>query len=144
LIYLLDVNLLIALLDANHIHYTVAHDWFKRIGSRGWATCPITENGFLRIVASPTYPNSFGSPETVFEVLRDFCARKDHHFWPDDFSVLEIELVQPAMAMPSRHVTDLYLLSLANRHQGRLATFDRRIPLDLISHGKTGIHLVAG
>ena len=60
--YLLDVNVLIALVDPAHVHHEPAHAWFSQQGSTSWATCPMTENGLLRIVGHPRYPNSPGSP----------------------------------------------------------------------------------
>jgi hypothetical protein len=67
--YLLDVNLLIALIDPTHIGHDAAHNWFGSIGSVSWATCPITENGVIRIVGHPKYPNSMGSPAAAAPIV---------------------------------------------------------------------------
>jgi toxin-antitoxin system PIN domain toxin len=141
-IHLLDVNLLIALLDRNHVHHEAASDWFNQVGRRGWATCPITENGFLRILSSSSYPIALESADSVLDLLRSFCSQKGHHFWPDNISLLEVTNNFSADAITSRDITDVYLLALAVRNNGKFATFDRRIPTDLIVGGPERLLLI--
>ena len=81
--YLLDVNVLMALIDPGHIHHDVAHEWFARDGVSAWATCPITENGVLRIIGHPSYPNSPGNPAAVAPFLHAMRALVGHVFWSD-------------------------------------------------------------
>ena len=126
---LLDVNILVALFDPDHVHHDLAHDWFADHRTRGWATCPITENGFLRIVTNPRYQPDPPRPETAAAQLRQFCESGHHHLWHDLVSLRDRKLFALRAAGGSRHITDVYLLGLAKRMNGTLATFDRGIPL---------------
>jgi predicted nucleic acid-binding protein len=85
--YLLDVNVLIALSDPMHLHHDAAHRWFGSHGKESWATCPITENGFVRIASHPSYPNRPGDTPVVLSLLRQMCAVEGHHFWPDGITI---------------------------------------------------------
>ena len=87
--FLLDVNILIALVDPAHVQHDEAHAWFSRVGKRNFATCPITENGLLRIVGHPKYPNSPGPPSSVANLLAAFRGLSGHHFWPDIISIAD-------------------------------------------------------
>jgi toxin-antitoxin system PIN domain toxin len=126
---LLDVNVLVALFDPDHIHHEPAHGWFAQHSASGWATCPLTENGLVRVLAHPAYSPVAERPALVLDRLRAFCGSGGHEFWPDDVSLRDADLFQPGSPPSHRQVTDLYLLALAVRRQGRLATFDRAIPL---------------
>ena len=130
--FLLDVNVLIALVDPHHVHHDAAHAWFADRGRSAWATCPITENGFVRVLSQPNYPNRPGDAPAALTILRQWCATPEHRFWPDDVTLRD--LVDSGTIFTSVHVTDVYLLGLAVRNGGRLATFDRRIPISTI-HG---------
>ncbi len=81
--HLLDINVLLALADPTHVHHETAHEWFGQTGRKSWATCPITENGFVRIASHPQYPNRPGSPHEVAALLQIIVALPGHHFWPD-------------------------------------------------------------
>ncbi len=142
MIYLLDVNLLIALVDENHVHFSLANDWFRQMGKSQWATCPMTENGFLRILSSRAYPLEFNRPGQVFDLLRKLCADTHHRFWPDDFSLLDLPGEADQFVTQSRNITDLYLLALAIRHEGRLATLDQRIPARQVEGGDAALFVV--
>ena len=111
---LLDVNVLIALIDPAHEFHTAAHTWFQRNRHYGWATCPITENGCLRILSKPGYP----FPGLTVPMVRDILARlvesEGHRFWPDAVSILEPNGFELAGAGP-KNLTHLYLLRLALR-----------------------------
>ena len=126
---LLDVNLLVALHDPAHPNYEEAHAWFAAQRKRGWATCPLTLNGCVRVLSNPAYPSIEATPREVISRLRILCAAPDHHFWEDSISLLDPALFRPALIPGHRSITDLYLLSLAVTHHGKLATFDRSIPL---------------
>jgi len=134
-VYLLDVNVLIALIDPGHVHHDAAHVWFERSGSGAWATCPFTENGVLRIVSHPRYPNSPGSPTAVAPLLKRLCALAGHVAWPDDVSILDHALFDVSRLLSFAQVTDSYLLGLASAHGGKLATFDRRLVADAVRGG---------
>ncbi|MDB5430972.1 MAG: domain protein family protein [Caulobacter sp.] len=141
--YLLDVNVLIALIDPAHIQHDSAHRWFATHGQSSWATCPLTENGVLRIVGHARYPNSPGSPAAVAQAVAGLRALPGHVFWPDDVSLLINDLVDTARLLNSSQVTDSYLLALACAHGGRLATFDRRLVTDAVHGGADGLCVIA-
>jgi len=132
--YLLDVNVLIALVDAAHVQHEAAHAWFEQTGRHAWATCPLTENGLLRIVGHARYPNSPGTPAQVADILVGLRALPGHRFWPDDLSFADGR-VDTSRLLSSGQVTDTYLLALAQAHGGRLATFDRRLVVDAVKGG---------
>lgn len=140
--FLLDVNVLIALIDPGHVAHNDAHAWFETTGEREWATCPLTENGVIRIVGSPKYPNSPGSPADVAEIVRKMRALPGHQFWPDDLSLVGSEHVDATKIMTSGQVTDIYLLALAKAKGGQLATFDRRLSVAAVKGGKSALHLI--
>ena len=129
---LLDVNLLVALFDPDHIHHDAAHDWFADEGSAGWASCPITESGFARVLTNPAYGGMPLRTVEVIERLRTFCKSKHHVFWPDAVSFCDRRLFNPAVILGHRQLTDIYLLGLAKHMDGRLATFDSSIPLSAV------------
>jgi toxin-antitoxin system PIN domain toxin len=124
---LLDVNVLIALFDVEHVHHEAAHDWFADQRDHGWATCAITENGFLRVL---THPRALIEADraAVFASLRAFCASGHHEFWPDAVSLRDETLFDSSVTISHRQLTDVYLLGLATRMGGSLATFDGSIP----------------
>jgi hypothetical protein len=125
--YLLDVNVLLALLDPQHVFHAAAHAWAARAAGARWLTCPLVQNGALRVASQAAYSERLGTAASVREVLAAFCADPRHEFCPDDVSLLDpAHLVRPELLTPGR-VTDLYLLALARHHDARLATFDRRI-----------------
>jgi toxin-antitoxin system PIN domain toxin len=126
---LLDVNILVALFDADHVHHDLAHDWLAEEGRRAWATCAVTENGFIRVVSNPHYhPNSTIRPAVAADALRQFCRSGGHQFWKNTVSLCDRKLFDLSVAGSYRQLTDIYLLGLARAMGGRLATFDRTIP----------------
>ena len=125
---LLDVNVLIALLDAAHIHHRLASSWLQREIDAGWASCPITQNGCIRIMSQPAYPGALAAADVALR-LAEAAAGAEHQFWPADVNLLEAGRVDWQRVLGHRQVTDVYLLALALRHGGRLVTFDRRITL---------------
>jgi len=140
--FLLDVNVLIALIDPMHVRHDKAHIWFATSGRRAWATCPFTENGVLRIVGHSRYPNSPGTPAAVAALMTAFLAHPGHEFWSDDVSLLDRKYVQPERLLDSAQVTDSYLLALAAAHGGILATFDRQLVTDAVIHGARSLYLI--
>lgn len=124
---LLDVNVLIALLDANHLHHRRAAEWLEENAASGWASCPLKQNGCIRIMSQPGYPNPVPA-SAVAERLREAAALPLHPFWPDDLSLLTPGLIDWRHILGSRQVTDAYLLALAVKRQGRLVTLDKDIP----------------
>ena len=128
---LLDVNVLIALLDADHSLHVRATQWFAGHAKPGWASCPITQNGCMRIMSSPGYPNAL-PVRAIIERLGGACAGNVHEFWADDISLLDAAIVHPARIHGPRQLTDIYLLALATRHGGRLVTFDAGIAVEAV------------
>ena len=140
--YLLDVNVLIALIDPAHVQHDRAHEWFAAQGLEAWATCPLTENGVLRIVGHPRYHNSPGTPAAVAELMAVLRGLGGHEFWPDDVSLLDSQLIDSARLLDSGQVTDSYLLALARAHDGKLATFDRHLVADAVNGGAQALHRI--
>jgi toxin-antitoxin system PIN domain toxin len=135
-IALLDVNVLVALFDPDHVHHDLAHEWFADDGRHGWATCPLTENGFVRVVSNPRYQPDAAPPSAAIDRLRTFCASGRHHFWTDQVSLRDPALFAPSGMRGHRQLTDVYLLGLARKMGGRLATFDRAIALAAVKGAK--------
>ncbi|MGD0796982.1 MAG: TA system VapC family ribonuclease toxin [Acidobacteriaceae bacterium] len=140
--FLLDVNVLIALIDPAHVQHDRAHEWFASTGRRAWATCPMTENSVPRIVGHPRYPNSPGTPAAVAELMRGLRAVPGHDFWPDDISLFDRRYVESGRLLDSSQVTDSYLLALASAHGGKLATFDLHLVTVAVVNGTQAIHFI--
>lgn len=134
---LFDVNVLIALLDQAHPHHDTAASWLKLNIRHGWASCPITQNGCIRIMSQPTYPGA-RSPAQIIMRLREALSHSAHAFWPDDVSVTDANTVDGTRIHGARQVTDTYLLALAVRHGGRLVTFDSGIALAAVKGATVG------
>lgn len=128
---LLDVNVLIALLDADHSLHASATQWFAGHARGGWASCPITQNGCIRIMSHPGYPNAL-SVRAVMERLTEASASAFHEFWPDDVSLLDATVADSARIHGPRQLTDLYLLALAVRHDGQFITFDTSVSVEAV------------
>jgi toxin-antitoxin system PIN domain toxin len=138
---LLDVNVWIALLDDAHQFSEEANAFIESPEAR-IATCPLVENGVIRIMAMPSYGRGGGLPmHQVRQRLQHACATLDHAFWPDDVSLRDDTLVDFSRVQGHQQVTDLYLLALAVRHGGRLVTFDRAVALSSV-RGATAEHLL--
>ena len=132
---LLDVNVLVALFDPDHVHHDTAHDWFSESRGEGWATCPVTENGVVRILSNLKYSSIAEPSSRVVERLRRVCSSAHHVFWADDVSLRDVSHFVAAAPTSHRQLTDVYLLGLAKAHGGRLATFDRSIPFAAVTDG---------
>ena len=137
---LLDVNVLIALLDSDHLHHARAMVWLKENIAAGWASCPLTQNGCIRIMSQPAYPNAL-PPAAVAERLAESTETPHHAFWPDSVSLLDAQRIAWRQVTGSRQVTDVYLLALAVKNGGKLVTLDRAVPLKTVPAALTK-HLV--
>ena len=134
---LLDVNVVIALLDPDHVFHERAHDWWARNAKSGWASCPIVENGVVRIMSNPSYSEKTRfTPGDLISRLQTFTKQTDHEFWPDDVSLRDEKIFAAERIHSSRQLTDLYLLALAGKRGGRLATFDKGIPISAVCPAK--------
>ena len=129
---LLDVNVLVALVSPDHVHHELAHDWFADRRNRGWATCPLTENGFVRVVSQLSAGDAAMRPSTVLDHLRRFCADLRHTFWADSISLTDVAVFNHSMIRGPRQLTDVYLLGLARKMNGCLVTFDATIPVKAV------------
>lgn len=134
---LLDINVLIALLDAGHVHHRAASDWLARNISHGWASCPITQNGCIRVMSQPGYRQSLPAGEVAAR-LAEATRAPYHAFWGGTLSLLDPDVVRWRSVLGSRQVTDAYLLALAVRNAGRFATFDRGVPLEAVVGAEPG------
>ena len=127
---LLDVNVLIAMLDASHTFHRRAHEWWAKNFARGWASCPLVENGVVRIMINPGYSAARRfHAEEIIGALGEFAHATDHEFWPDSLTLRDAGSFIPDRIHSGRQLTDIYLLALAACHDGRLVTFDQGIPL---------------
>ncbi|MEE2899597.1 MAG: TA system VapC family ribonuclease toxin [Gemmatimonadota bacterium] len=127
MVSLLDVNVLVALFDPAHIHHEAAHEWFGASGASGWATCPLTENGLVRVISNPAYPGRRTTVADAVDRLRRFTESDGHVFWTDDVSLLDTRSIDASHVSGHREITDVYLLALAAHRGEALATFDMNI-----------------
>lgn len=139
--YLLDVNVLIALLDPAHINHNAAHRWFAKVRKHQWATCPITENAVIRILSNPSYPSVDWMPNQVMDHLDGFLTEElNHVFWGDAVSLQDNSLFDRQMIRGHKQLTDVYLLGLVVKRASKLTTFDRSIPWQAVK-GASEDHL---
>lgn len=137
---LLDINVLLSLFDRDHLDHPRARAWLDREIASGWASCAITENGFVRIVSQPRYPSPV-PPAVAIERLRRATATDHHRFWDCSVSILDADRADPSHIHGPRQVTDVYLLALAVANGGRFVTFDQSIATSAVS-GFAPDHLV--
>lgn len=137
MIALLDVDVLVALFDPAHLHHESAHEWFGANRGSGWATCPITENGFASVVSHPDYPGRRATVADALERLITFADSDDHHFWPDSTSLRRGSRIDAGLLEGHDHVRSAYLLLLAVENEGLLATFDSGVPLGAVPQAKS-------
>jgi hypothetical protein len=123
-----DVNVLIALFDASHQHHPIARDLFMSEMREGWASSPLTENGFIRIVSNPSYVNAM-SVADASALLSTAIRNTTHRRLIEDISLLDTRRFSTNMLVSHRQITDLFLVGLAVRHEVCLVTFDRNIPI---------------
>lgn len=125
--HLLDVNLLLALFDSHHVHHEAAHRWFASVSCNDWATCSITETGFIRVISSPAYRTVIATPLEAANGLARFRSSGGHTFWADDIPP-RVSLNESGVRLQGhRQVTDFHLAALAARRRGQLATLDGRL-----------------
>ena len=125
--YLLDTNVLIALLWPSHAQHDLAAHWFRRHRAKGWASCPLTESGFVRIVSNPAFSRDAVTPREAASLLEANTAAADHVFWPDELPFASAASVAGERLVGHQQVTDAYLLGLTLKRGGALATLDGRI-----------------
>ena len=132
--YLLDVNVLIALTWPTHVHHVAARRWFDRESRGGWATCPLTQLGFVRVSSNPSAIRDAVRPAEAVAMLERLKALPGHYFWADEVAVTLAGPFASLSLVGHRQVTDAYLLALAQHHGGKLATLDRGVPELIAEH----------
>ncbi len=137
---LFDVNMLLALFDDNHIHHRLAENWWDEHRGEGWATCPTTQNGFLRVISKPTYRYPLRLADAM-QLLRHQVELGAHEFWPESLSLLDANVFNHGHILGPNQITDVYLLALAVANNGRLVTFDQGMPLTAVQRA-TQRHLI--
>jgi len=137
---LFDVNTLIALFDPEHLHHRLALAWWSQNRESGWASCALTENGFVRVISSPGYPRPRSLADAL-QVLSAQVAQPGHVFWHDNISITDPDVFDRNRILGPKQITDAFLLALAARNGGRLVTFDRGVPLAAV-RGAEQRHLV--
>lgn len=137
---LLDVSVLLALLDTDHVHHSRARTWLGAAIDQGWASCALTQNGFVRIVTQPRYPNPT-TVGTAMSMLEGACGTRYHEFWPCEISIADPAAIDRSQVLGPHQLTDAYLLALAVAHGGRFVTLDRRVAASAVP-AATEEHLV--
>jgi toxin-antitoxin system PIN domain toxin len=128
---LLDINVLLALLDSDHVDHERARAWITEEIDQGWASCAITQNGFVRVISQPRYPSPV-PPSYAIDMLARATRTRHHEFWPCTASILDANTVDGSRLHSSKQVTDAYLLALAVQNAGRFVTFDQSILLNAV------------
>lgn len=128
---LLDVSMLLALFDEEHVLHDRAMAWWRDNEGQGWASCPLTQNGFVRVVSQPRHERPIAIGVAV-DTIRRQIAEPGHEFWPDDLSILVPEAIDHSRLLRPKQITDIYLLALAVKHGGRLVTLDRGLTISAV------------
>lgn len=128
---LFDVNMLLALFDGDHVKHRPAINWHRAHRNDGWATCPITQNGYVRIMSRPTRPQPVRPIDAVL-ALQAQTASVDHEFWNDSIALTDPEVFDYDRLLGPNQITDAYLLALAVHNHGRLVTLDQAIPIGAV------------
>lgn len=146
MIFLPDVNVLVAMAWPSHVQHGAALRWFAENRSAGWATCPITQSGFVRVSSNRNVIPEAKTPQEALALLRRMIELPGHRFWEDDVAIASAEEIESKRLLGYRQVTDVHLLALAMRRSGRIATFDRGMS-QLVPTGVSrdaAVHLIAG
>lgn len=143
MIALLDVNVLVALAWPNHVHHVAARAWFGQRRHDGWATCPVTEAGFVRVSCNPAVVPHSVSPLDAIAVLERLTQLGSHTFWPLDQSILNLPRSISARLQGYRQITDALLLALAMRQTGQLATLDAGLQTLVAESERRYLHIIS-
>ncbi|MFU8928307.1 TA system VapC family ribonuclease toxin [Acinetobacter puyangensis] len=133
---LLDVNVLIAIFDTDHIYHSHAIAWCEQNLHHGWASCPITQNGCIRIMSQPSYPNGAFPILDVKNRLLTATSHFSHQFWSDNLSLSDDSIFNWNHIQGHRQLTDAYLLALAVSHSGCFVSFDKRMDFHIVNGAK--------
>lgn len=141
MVALLDISVLVALFEPDHVNHQITHDWFEDQRSDGWATCPLTENGLVRITTTPSFFDPPHRPADVLQRLQKFRTDRYHQFWPDSLSLTDTSVYEASLIRGPKQLTDIYLLGLATTMRGAFATLDLSVPLNAVK-GATAANLI--
>lgn len=125
--FLLDVNVLVAMAWPTHSAHRKVQAWLRRNASEGWATCPLTQTAFVRILSNPAFSPHALAPSDAVTLLQAYVGHPAHSFWADDLSFLQALDALTQRLAGHQQVTDAYLLGLAMHKKGKLATMDRAV-----------------
>jgi uncharacterized protein len=125
--FLLDVNVLIALMWPAHQSHSQVEGWFSRHARQGWATCPFTQAAFVRLLSNPAFSRDAVTPQEAIALLSANLKHRYHHFWADEISLAEAVEGFQGRLVGRRQVNDAYLLGLAIHKRGKFATLDRSV-----------------
>jgi len=142
MIALLDINVLIARADQKHALHHRAVKWMASTKNLSIATCPLTENGFVRIYGNPNYPEGPGHPAGAVQILSAIRGLPQHVFIPDSISIADTTFIPTTAGMGHQQLTDLYLLALAVAHSATFVTFDRRIDPSSVIGGRDSLVII--
>jgi toxin-antitoxin system PIN domain toxin len=141
--FLLDVNVLVALVDTDHVHHDRSHEWFGELGDTEWLSCPTTQNGAVRVVSGPKYINGPVRVNDALESVRSITEQGNHVFVSDSISLLDESHFDSRHLLASSQITDVYLLALSAFHQSTFVTFDKRIRTSaVVSEAKSILTLI--
>lgn len=140
--FLLDANVLIALAWPTHVSHAIAHRWFDKYAQKGWATCPLTECAFVRVISNPAFSSDALTPHGAIELLTANRKHPAHLFWSDSIPLAQALGHIDRKLTGHQQVTDAYLLGLAIQHKGKLATLDHGVG-SLISNTNDAVELIA-
>lgn len=137
--YLLDVNVLVAMAWPRHSAHGMVQQWLAREARKGWATCPFTQAGFVRIISNPAFSPDALSPQQALSLLQVNLEHPAHQFWPAGLRLNEA-LAKVGKVIGHQPITDAYLLGLAIHNKGRLVTLDRAVASLLPASGTAAPH----
>lgn len=141
--WLPDINVLLAIGDASSQAHPLALKWFETRAKRdGWATCPLTENGFIRILMLAAYPGGRRTQAQAFSQMEVLRTMNGHAFLPDDISITDYSRFDLEKPLGTKQLTDAYLLALAVKHRAKLVTFDRRIDASFVRGGESALEIL--
>ena len=143
-VHLLDVNVLIALIWPAHQQHAIAQRWLANSSQKGWATCPLTQTAFVRIISNPAFSRDALTPTQTLKILEAALQHRDHQFWPDDIGVIEALRGISKPLSGHQQISDAYLLGLAIHRKGKLLTMDRSISSLLSQSEHNAVTMLTG
>lgn len=125
--FLLDVNVLLALLWPDNPRHSATQRWFRENHKKGWATCAATQASFVRLSSNSAFTVNALTPSGAISLLQKNMQHPNHEFWSESFPPTDLLEPFQGRIVGHRQITDACLLGLVIKKQGRLVTFDQRI-----------------